>query len=506
MHFRTLCTSPLAVLVDDFASPDELAALRRWFDDPALRTTAVEGEHHNETGFAFELPVAADPVARALTDRIEALVGFPDALDPVDGGTLRMRRYHPGEHHPRHDDAYDIAELRLCVTALLVLDAPELGGETLFPDASPGPLRLQPKPGRLYLWRNTTEDGEPWPAAEHLALPVVQGLKTTATRFLYAPITTPLPAWEFPLAAATERRDAHLATPADRGTPLRGLGRRLVVVDDGVPAETVLALRDAADLRGLACVVVDAARFDFAEHRRTRPGDLLYRPAVSQTASRVEQFLWSPGVADLYARPMGVFFDPNNASMLFDRVGLPVARTYWPTKETLHLLDRWVADLGGLPVVVKILGFSGGQGVIRVDSLVTLRSLLGAFLAQGNAPLVCAYVPDAVHWRVFVVGERAVGGYRNVPDQGDFRTSASDDPNDYRAELPIEACEIAVRATRALEFELAGVDVLQHPSGRFYLLEANFPCYFGHAQENGQDIAGAIVDHLLDKSLRGCQD
>jgi hypothetical protein len=50
------------------------------------------------------------------------------------------------------------------------------------------------------------------------------------------------------------------------------------------------------------------------------------------------------------------------------------------------------------------------------------------------------------------------------------------------------------------------VDVLQHPSGRFYLLEANFPCYFGHAQENGQDIAGAIVDHLLDKSLRGCQD
>ena len=502
MNVRTLCTSPLVVVVDDFATPSELAALRRWVDDPIVRATAVDTEHRNPTGHSFELPVSAEPVAVELTRRIEELAGWPDALSPDDGGTLRMRRYLPGEAHPRHADAYEVDDLRLTATAMLVIDEPQAGGETMFPAAVPGPLRLVPKQGRLYLWRNLTADGEPWPQAEHLALAARLGVKTTASRFLYAPHDAVLPNWEWPLAVSTERRDAHLATAADHGGPLRGLGRRLVVVDDDVPSETLMALSDAADQRGLSLVHIDAPSFDYADHRRLRPGDMLYRPATSQTAARVEQFLWASGVADLYTRPNGVFFDPNNASMLFDRMGLPVARTLWPTRATLPLVERWVQDLGGLPVVVKILGYSGGQGVIRVDSLVTLRSLLGAFLAKGDSPLLCAYVPDAVHWRIFVVGGRAVGGYRNVADQGDFRTSASDDPSDYHVALPPDVCAMAVQAAQALECELAGVDILSHPSGRHYLLEANFPCYFGHAQEHGQDIAGALVDHLVDKVVQ----
>ena len=49
--------------------------------------------------------------------------------------------------------------------------------------------------------------------------------------------------------------------------------------------------------------------------------------------------------------------------------------------------------------------------------------------------------------------------------------------------------------------ELAGVDILQHPSGRLYLLEANFPCYFAHAQTlAGVDVAGAMVEHLMAKA------
>lgn len=496
MHARILCTSPLVVVLDDFATAAECAALARWLDDPALEPGHAEEDAASQSG---ELPLAADPLAAELTARLEAVAGITHQLPEEGGGTLRLRRYLPGQGHPRHSDTYDIGDFRLSVTAMLVLQAPQAGGETLFPLASPGPLRLVPKVGRLVMWRNTDDTGGPNPAAEHLALAVRAGAKITATRFIYLPVGAQLPSWDWPLASPLERRDAHLATLADAATPLRGMGRRLVIVDDDVPAETIVALEDAADQRGLAFVRIDAERFDFAEHRRLRPGDLLYRPAISAVSARVEQFLWTPGVADLYVRAHGVFFDPNNASMLFDRTGLPVARTFWPTKQNKQLLEAWVDDLGGLPVVVKLMGYSGGQGVIRVDSMVTLRSLLDAFLAQGNSPLLCAYVPDAVHWRVFVVGNKAVGGYRNSMDQGDFRTSASDDPADYAAELPAEVCEIAIAAVRALEFELGGVDVLTHPSGRHYLLEANFPCYFGHAQEHGQDIAGAIVDHLLDK-------
>ncbi len=316
MNARILCAAPLVAVVDEFATAQELAALRQWFEDPVRRANTVDSEHRDTTGHSLELPLSAEPAAAAVTQRIEALVGWDDAWRLPDGGTLRLRQYQPGESHPRHGDAYYTDEGYLAVTAMLVLDAPAAGGETLLPAAVPGPLRLQPQPGRLFLWRNCTEAADEDPAAAHLALAVRQGVKTTATRFLYAPIDATLDNWPLPMAPAVERRDAHLATAAGLGGPLRGLGRRLVVVDDEVPPETLFALTDAADRRGVAVVTVDAPSFDYAPQRRLRAADLLYRPAVSQVAARVEQFLGSPGPADLYTRPRGVFFDPDHASNL----------------------------------------------------------------------------------------------------------------------------------------------------------------------------------------------
>jgi glutathione synthase/RimK-type ligase-like ATP-grasp enzyme len=63
--------------------------------------------------------------------------------------------------------------------------------------------------------------------------------------------------------------------------------------------------------------------------------------------------------------------------------------------------------------------------------------------------------------------------------------------------------DAAVRAVHALRVEHGGVDLLEHPSGRLYLLEANFPCYYPQAQRiGGIDVAGAMVDYLLEKAVR----
>lgn len=55
-----------------------------------------------------------------------------------------------------------------------------------------------------------------------------------------------------------------------------------------------------------------------------------------------------------------------------------------------------------------------------------------------------------------------------------------------------------MRAAHALGYDFAGVDILLHPSGRAYLLEANFPCFFPQAERFGRaDVAGLMVEHLL---------
>jgi glutathione synthase/RimK-type ligase-like ATP-grasp enzyme len=150
-----------------------------------------------------------------------------------------------------------------------------------------------------------------------------------------------------------------------------------------------------------------------------------------------------------------------------------------------------------------MLGHSRGVGTMRADSPPALKSLLDWLLAVGYAPLLATYVDDAVHWRITVIGERGVGCYRNVTDPGDFRTSATLDPAHYAAEPPPALGALAIAATRALRLEFAGVDILEHPSGRLYVLEANFPCYFAQAQQAiGVDIAGAMLDHLMAKAVR----
>ena len=61
---------------------------------------------------------------------------------------------------------------------------------------------------------------------------------------------------------------------------------------------------------------------------------------------------------------------------------------------------------------------------MRVDGLAALYSLVDYLVAQGTAMLLIAYVPDATHWRVVVVGNGAVAAYRNQVADGDFPRQA----------------------------------------------------------------------------------
>ena len=77
----------------------------------------------------------------------------------------------------------------------------------------------------------------------------------------------------------------------------------------------------------------------------------------------------------------------------------------------------------------------------------------------------------------------------------------ADNAEDYGLTAPAEMQALAVAASRVAGSEFVGVDVIEHlPTGRLYLLEANFPCYFPQAEEFGlADVSGAMLDHLIAK-------
>jgi hypothetical protein len=349
-------------------------------------------------------------------------------------------------------------------------------------------VSIVPKAGRLTIWFNHEPNGDVDRSSQHRSEKLVAGDKATIAYFVYAP-----------LERAGVNLDAD-SSPIENDDKRKGT-HRFVCVDDGVPEATRRVLREACASRGVDFEVIESRTFDFCSAKPLEPGTMLYRPAVSLLAMRVEQALFGPGVATFYAGTDGIFRSVGPDLVMFERAGIPVPKWFWGTTTDRGLLRKYVDALGGLPIVMKFANTSGGVGVIRIDTLAGLFSTMDHARASGRMPVLMAYVADATHWRCIVVGDRVVGFYRNRTDPDDFRTHASDDPADYCVSPKSEILASAVRSAAAIDVEFGGVDILEDPSGRHYVIECNFPCYFARAQiVGGHDVGRAMIDWLLLKA------
>lgn len=179
-----LCAAPEVYTLEGVVSEDERQELLRFAGEPE-RGLAEGGEvHTNETGICFELPIEGEPLLLSLRERLERTIGYESGL----GFTFRIRRYGVGNGHPPHLDCYGAEGFELLATAMLVLQAPDSGGETSFPRANPAPLRVPPVAGRALLWFNHLPDGRADPASLHVGEPVVAGEKVVLLYFFYAPV------------------------------------------------------------------------------------------------------------------------------------------------------------------------------------------------------------------------------------------------------------------------------------------------------------------------------
>ena len=222
---------PRLFVVPEFLSADACAVLATIAcDDAALARNGVTLQR-DVTGTSGELPVTLHPELQALAERIEATLGLTNHV----GGTLRLRRYGLGQGHPPHVDTYTIAGHELIATAIVCLRAPEAGGETVFPDTPEGPLQLSHAVGQLVAWHDVRGDGEADAHSLHLATPVLAGEKLILSAFIYGDPTAVLNAPSGHRATAELRATLRQLQPECRVGALRGFGRALAVVDDGVP-------------------------------------------------------------------------------------------------------------------------------------------------------------------------------------------------------------------------------------------------------------------------------
>lgn len=185
---------------------------------------------------------------------------------------------------------------------------------------------------------------------------------------------------------------------------------------------------------------------------------------------------------------------------LLQEAGLPVPETVVCEGPA----DAMAAVRAMGDVIIKPIFGSLGHGMVRVsDPDVAFRVVRSVSQLRAVFYLQRAVDSDGRDVRVFVVGNRVLGAIERRAPEGEWRTNISRGGRATPLELPGAWEQLAVRAAAVVGADYAGVDLLPSRDGTVFVLEVNsIPGWHGLQQATGLDVAGAIVEHLVER-VRG---
>ena len=100
--------------------------------------------------------------------------------------------------------------------------------------------------------------------------------------------------------------------------------------------------------------------------------------------------------------------------------------------------------------------------------------------------------------RALVIGDRVVAAMRRTARAGEFRSNIHRGGEAVALTLPREYAEAAVKATRVLGLEVAGVDMLEARTGPKIMEVNSSPGFEGLEKATGLDIAALYVSHAVE--------
>lgn len=194
--------------------------------------------------------------------------------------------------------------------------------------------------------------------------------------------------------------------------------------------------------------------------------------------------------------------DKLRSLQLMARKGIRMPRTAFghPSGNAAALLDA----VGGAPVIIKIIEGTQGIGVVRSDNRNSALSAIEAFWSLRAQILVQEYVAEAAgeDLRCFVVGKKVVAAMVRTAAPGEFRANLHRGGSAKSLKLSPEERALAVQAARAMNLEIAGVDLIRSESGPLVIEVNSSPGLMGIEEATGVNVAGAVIEHVARNASR----
>ena len=164
-----------------------------------------------------------------------------------------------------------------------------------------------------------------------------------------------------------------------------------------------------------------------------------------------------------------------------------------------------IADLihqvGGLPVVIKLLEGTHGLGVILAESRQTAESVIETFNRLKERIIIQEYIKESkgADVRVFIINGEIVASMKRMAAPGDFRSNLHRGASSVPVQLSKAEAITALKAVEILGLDVAGVDILQSHRGPLILEVNPSPGLEGISKTTGIDVAAKVISFIEEK-------
>ncbi len=157
--------------------------------------------------------------------------------------------------------------------------------------------------------------------------------------------------------------------------------------------------------------------------------------------------------------------------------------------------DDLIKMVGGSPLIVKLLEGTQGKGVVLAETKKAAESVINAFKSLNANILVQEFIKEAngKDLRLFVIDGKVVAAIQREAVAGEFRANIHLGGTASIIKPTSEEKRIAIKAAKAMDLKVAGVDIIRSTKGPLLLEVNSSPGLEGIEGATNKDIAGEMI-------------
>jgi ribosomal protein S6--L-glutamate ligase len=159
--------------------------------------------------------------------------------------------------------------------------------------------------------------------------------------------------------------------------------------------------------------------------------------------------------------------------------------------------------VGGSPLIVKLLEGTQGKGVVLAETKKAAESVINAFKSLNANILVQEFIKEAngKDIRCFVIDGKVVATIQREAVPGEFRANIHLGGTASVIKVTPEEKKIAIRAAKAMNLKVAGVDIIRSAKGPLLLEVNSSPGLEGIEGATNKDIASEMIK-AIEKQIK----